>query len=86
MLVDRFKDRGPDRKKRQDNRKLKRLALCAVVAPLGVDWHYLEEVADEFFDEDYLSSNDMLKHWPEDLTIEEWELDSWNDEDEEKFY
>lgn len=86
IMVDKFKDREPKRKERQDRRKLKRLGLCTIVAPFGVDWHYMKEVVDEFFDEDYLGSGDMLKHWPEDLVIEEWELDTWNDDDEETFY
>lgn len=86
ILKDKFKDREPERKKRQDDRKLKRLGLCTVVAPLGISWDFLEEVADEFFDEDYLGSGEMLKHWPENLVIDEWELDAWNDGDEEKFY
>jgi hypothetical protein len=43
-------------------------------------------VADQFFDEEHPESGEILEHWPEDLEIEEWELDTWNDEDKEKFY
>jgi hypothetical protein len=47
---------------------------------------FAASVADEFFDEEYIETGEILEHWPEDLEIEEWELDTWNDEDEEKFY
>ena len=53
---------------------------------MGINWDYLTEVADEFFDEDFLVSGNMLEHWPEGLVIEEWELDEWDNKDEEDFY
>lgn len=86
LLTDKFNKGEPDRKKRQDERKQKRLGLCTVVAPLGMGWNFLKEVSDEFFDEGFLQGDDLLKLWPDDLKIKEWELDEWNDEDEEKFY
>jgi len=85
-MVSKFKEREPERKKRQQQRKIKRLSLCVPIAPLGIDLPFAEDVAGEFFDEEYLSSGDILEHWPRDLLIDEWELEAFDDAGEESFY
>ncbi|SPO02482.1 uncharacterized protein DNG_05155 [Cephalotrichum gorgonifer] len=86
ILNDKFKDREPERKRRQDDRKIKRLSLCVIIAPMCIDWAFRQGVVDEFFDQEYFESGEILQYWSEDLVVEEWELDSWDEEDEENFY
>ena len=85
-MAQKFKDKAPDRKKTIDKRKARRMSLCVPVAIMGLEPWVASTYMDGFFSEDYLESDDVLEYWPEGLVIEEWELETWNDADEETFY
>ena len=85
-MTKKFKDKTPDRKKRNDERKAKRMSLCVPVALLGMESFSASFYMDGFFTEEYLESGEIREYWPEDLVIEEWELEAWDDSEEEKFY
>ncbi|SPO06827.1 uncharacterized protein DNG_09521 [Cephalotrichum gorgonifer] len=61
------------------------MAAGVIVALMGIDWAFRQGVVGEFFDQEYFERGDILELWPEDLVVEEWELDTWNEEDEEEF-
>jgi hypothetical protein len=65
-----------ERKKDNEQRKKVRhigryLPLVALAMGSGV----ASEFADEFFDEDYLKSMELIQFWPEGRPIEPWDME-----------
>ena len=85
-MSEKFKGRTSDRKKNNDERKAKRMSLCVPIATMGLKGYVARLYMNGFFSEEYLESGEIVEYWPEDLVIEEWELDTWDDADEETFY
>lgn len=85
-MTKKFKEKAPERKKRNDERKTRRMSLCVPIAIMGMGPFHANMYMDGFFSEDYLKSGEILQYWPEALVIHEWELDEWDDADEESFY
>ncbi|KAM5355159.1 hypothetical protein ACJ41O_001805 [Fusarium nematophilum] len=64
---------------RRDNNKrniVRRVGRCLPLVAMGMGLQVAEEHGDDFFDEDYLESMDLLQFWPEELSIEPWSADS----------
>ncbi|KAI9674539.1 MAG: hypothetical protein M1817_001877 [Caeruleum heppii] len=54
------------RDKEKAERKKKRLGKCLTIVPLAMDGDSMA-FSDEFFDEDFVSSDEMLQYWPADI-------------------
>ncbi|KAF4983553.1 hypothetical protein FZEAL_1088 [Fusarium zealandicum] len=61
-------------KRDQDKRRMaRRVGRCLPLVAMGMGAEAATQFGDDFFDEDYLESMDLVGLWPENLPIEAWE-------------
>ncbi|KAF4467176.1 hypothetical protein FALBO_5959 [Fusarium albosuccineum] len=67
--------------KRDDNKRkmARRVGRCLPLVAMGMGAEAAAHYGDDFFDEDYLESMDLVGFWPEGLSIEPWESETSDD-------
>ncbi|KAK8862873.1 T9SS type A sorting domain-containing protein [Apiospora arundinis] len=73
------KEKAPRRKQS----KLRRMGRCVTLVPLVMGGGYANDV-DDLFDQEFVESDDMLKFWPEGMSVKE--VDNWVDEGTDSFF